>query len=282
MVNIFSDYAGQHKASSYDVTSILYMDLYESSAWETERRLVRDRYLRDGRRLSFKALGDRQRQQALIPFLQAANKIQGICITVAIRKSIRHICTSPETLKTMRSNWSLNTQVKDAAIERAARISHLIALLIAGLSKPHQDVYWFSDQDSLFANPRASADLGKMLGHYTSYYVNHPLGELGIGTTALDEGDRFEEDHAAIPDLAAGAVAEILSRVSTFAGGRLPGRGLAVSFPESFSAKTELLYSWLTDQAQNLRRLIVVFEDMGQSGLMVSRLQWYDEDSILR
>src|SRR5690348_16877621 len=70
-IYIMSDYSGDSKASKFNVISVLYMDFRASMAWEVKRRAVRRLYLSDGRRISFKSLGDRQRQKALIPFLEA-------------------------------------------------------------------------------------------------------------------------------------------------------------------------------------------------------------------
>src|SRR5262249_27803293 len=95
-VYIASDYSGEAKSHLYDVLSILYLDVQQSSEWAERRRLVRTQYMADGRRMSFKALNDRQRQGALVPFLRAANAIHGVLISIAVRKSITNLCTSED------------------------------------------------------------------------------------------------------------------------------------------------------------------------------------------
>ena len=111
-----------------------------------------------------------------------------------------------------------------------------------------------------------------MLGKFSGLYVRHPLGELGIGTTILDEGDRLEEDLAAIPDLAAGAISEITTKLSRKSGRKIP-RGLAIPYTYNFSAKTEIIGSWLMDNTQKLKRTIIVFEKE-ENGFSVFRLHW--------
>lgn len=106
--------------------------------------------------------------------------------------------------------------------------------------------------------------------HY-SHYTRHPLGELGLGTTAIDEGDRFEEDHVAVPDLAVGAVSEMVTRLSAAAGGSIRPH-LAIPFADSFSPKTEVIYSWFADQASRLRKVCIVFERLSPSQLAVFKL----------
>ena len=270
IINIFSDYSGDNKQSPYEVISILYFDLAASMEWEYRRREIRRRYLKDGRRMSFKSLGDRQRQRALIPFLQAANDIHGMCVSVAIKKSIKVLCSDEALFTALIDRLQFETKWKYRAFERMLRVSHLISVLIAGLSNPGQHIYWMSDEDALHANMHRSKDLGYMLSLYTSFYVKHQLGELGLGTTALDEGDRYEEDAAAIADLAAGAVAEILQRVSAAAGGKVRPR-IAIPFDDEFSPKTEVLCSWLSDESQKLRRATIVFEQEEKGTYSVSR-----------
>src|SRR5690606_8411563 len=68
-INAFSDYGGQHGGSLFDLTSVLYTDVWASASWERQRRELRRRYLPDSRRIAFKSLGDRHRQLALAPFL---------------------------------------------------------------------------------------------------------------------------------------------------------------------------------------------------------------------
>jgi hypothetical protein len=49
------------------------MDADSSMPWQIERLRIRQRYLPDGRRISFKGLNDVKKQQALIPFLEATD-----------------------------------------------------------------------------------------------------------------------------------------------------------------------------------------------------------------
>lgn len=270
IVNIFSDYSGDTKRSDYHVISVLYLDVHASAEWELRRRVIRQRYLADGRRISFKALGDRQRQSALVPFLQAANEIEGICITLAIRKSIKVLCSDMNVSGFLQNDLAFESKWKQRPFENMLLVTHLISVLVAGMSKPRQHIYWVSDEDALFANLARSRDLGQMLSRFTSYYVKQELGELGVGTTSMDEGDRYEEDLAAIPDLAAGAIAEVATRLSTAVGGVIR-TGVALPFYGSLSPKTEFISSWLADGTQRLRRVVVLFERSGEKAFTVSR-----------
>lgn len=257
-ISIFSDYSGEHKASGYDVISVLCADLSSSARWEMGRRFLRRQYLSDGRRLSFKALNDRLRRRILVPFLQCADQIDGLCLTVAFQKTLQNLFVDEPSLNDTRQEFGLGSAWKLRPLERTLRVAHLIGLLLGGLSKRGQNVYWISDQDQLFANAEKSNDLRLMLQAFTTYYVRHPLGELGIGTTELDEGDRQLEDLAAVADFAAGTVCECVNVASQASGGRIP-MGIAVELP-TLSDKTDLLRRWLWSRAAALAKVAVVFE----------------------
>jgi len=269
-IYITSDYSGDHKKYRYQVTSVLAMDVERSHQWEFQRRAVRQRFLSDGRRMSFKRLGDRRRQRALIPFLDAADEIIGVCVTVAVRKSIRALFCGREHSEKVNMILGLQSRWKHGAFEKMLQATHLVSLIVGGLSRPNQNIYWISDEDMLFANARKSEELAKLFSGFTSVYVKHQLGELGVGTTKLDESDLFAEDLAAIPDLVAGTVAETTTKLSMAFGGRIP-YGVVMPSPSGFTSKTDLLTSWLSDQTQNLKRVVILFEDENDGTIRVSR-----------
>ena len=272
VVNVFSDYGGDHQGSWYDVTGILYMDLHASIEWEARRRQIRKRYLADGRRLAFKSLGDRQRRDALVPFLEAADEIAGLCLVVAVRKSIVQLCVDAPLANSIMERLQLRRQWRHHNFERMVRVAHLVGLLVGGLSRPGQDIHWFSDEDAMFANEATAMDLREMLSRFSSHYTRHPLGQLGLGTTALDEGDRFEEDHVAVPDLAVGAVTEMITRLSSASGGSIRPH-VAIPFADRFTPKTEVIYSWFAHRDSRLRKVCILFERLSASELAVSRLE---------
>lgn len=271
LIYITSDYSGQNKESRYEVISVLYLDLESSKNWEESRRRIRGRYLPDGRRIAFKDLNDRRRRRAIIPFLRAANSIDGICVTFAFKKTLTRLFTTVDTLSLLDGMVAFKSAWTKRSFEKMVRIAQLVSILVGGLSKPGQHIYWVSDEDEVFANVSKSQDLRQMVSMISSYYVKHPMGELGLGTTAMDEGDRFEEDLAAIPDMAAGAIAEITTRLSILGGGFISPT-LAIPFDREFSPKSELILSWLADRSQKLRRVTILFEKMRSGQLAVSRL----------
>ena len=220
--------------------------------------------------MSFKRLGDCRRAEALPPLLRAANTLTGVCATFAISKRVGTLCTRPDDFDRFSHRLNLRGKWNSRTFERVVRLTHFVSLLVAGLSQPGQHIYWISDGDPFFANSRRSQDVARLLSSFTSHYVAHQLGELGIGTTQIDEGDLLEEDLAAIPDLVAGAVAQIASAVAKQNQGRIP-IGLALSLPTDLAPKTEILADWLADEMQSLKRPIVVFDKTASNALSVYR-----------
>jgi hypothetical protein len=269
LLYVLSDYGGSHKESRYLTTSILIASLEDSQEWEFRRTWVRKSYLADGRRMSFKGLNDRQRRMALVPFLEAADLIRGVCVTFVVHKSINLLCIPKGKGKETKISLGLGAPWGEIALERAIRLVHFVSLLIGGFSQPNQDVYWISDEDELFASSIFSKDIAKLASGFTSHYARHELGELGVGTTTIDEGDRVEEDLAAVPDLAAGAVAEIATNIARVSRGYLPD-GVALEVPRT-SEKTQVLTSWLADEKQRLKRPIISFDRAAEGGFRVAK-----------
>lgn len=268
---IASDYSGTEKSSRYRVSAIVCADIEKSIRWEMQRREARRRYMADGRRMSYKALSDRQRARALLPFLDAATEITGLCLVTIVHRDILHLCANSGDYDKIRVAAGLKARWKNRELEEALRLTHLIAVVIGGLSQPSQNIYWISDQDDLFANSERNQDMTRLLSFYSSHYTKHSLGELGMGTTEIDEGDRFDEDLSAVADLVAGAVSETTNRLSELCGGRIP-HNLAVEYLKPFIPKTEVIARWFFSQTGELRRAAILFEKR-DTGFSVSRHQ---------
>ena len=62
-VIVGSDYSGQHAASDYESQAFILADIEFCQEWGAIRRLLRKIFLRDGRRISYKALRDKKRKE---------------------------------------------------------------------------------------------------------------------------------------------------------------------------------------------------------------------------
>ena len=167
----------------------------------------------------------------------------------------------------LKGSWSAKS------LENMFRIVHFISIVIAGLAKPNQNIYWISDEDEIMANPMRSSDVATLISAFTSMYVKHNLGELGVGTTRIDEGDRLEEDFAAVADLAAGTVSEMLTKVSNTSSSSSFYESSAHELPDYLSGKTEIILAWLGDNYRRLKKSILLFEQTKAKMFGLTRLQ---------
>ena len=254
---LFSDYSGQHKQSKYEAFSFLLTDFKTCRLWDELRTEIRKRVLKDDRRISFKGMNDGRKRSVLIPFLNAANSIPGLIMTILINKgySARFHLSHEERnqLPTSLQSWPLNV------IRKLTWISHFGALVFAGLSASRQNLLWFTDEDEIAANAGRVTAVTSLAAGIISRYVPHDLGHFRFGTASCDNGDLFIEDFAAIPDLVAGALAECCQRRSV-------SSNLSLKLANETSAKTRVILAWVAEDTQPLRRISLSIDPGDKEG----------------
>ena len=134
-------------------------------------------------------------------------------MVMAFDKQLGDLCISRDLHKRATLEGTIQARWKHGAFEQMMRTVQLVSTLLAAVAVEGQNIFWISDMDESLANQARKLDTAKMMGVFTGEYITHKLGELGIGTTEIDEGDRLEEDLTAIPDLAAGALCDLLNRM---------------------------------------------------------------------
>ncbi|HEV8641082.1 MAG TPA: hypothetical protein VGV13_08290 [Methylomirabilota bacterium] len=255
MVMIGSDYAGQHPRYRYEAFALLLANTSDLSAWVSETHQIRHRYLRDRRRFAFSKLGDTRRRRALGPFLETANAMPGLLVAVLISKRagslfLQNNQAAPLDLMQY-DHWNRTV------LERMLRVVHFVSFFLAGLSSPGQNVIWITDEDDIAANPDRLRELTNLAATVSASYLDHNLGHLRVGTTAIDTGP-VTEDFVAIADLTAGALAEYLTRrggVAAFI------RGVMTPAPTDLLPKAWRILNWFSDNSQPLRRLVYLIDE---------------------
>jgi len=248
-----SDFSGQHRSAKFDVLSFLMADLEQCGLWEALRSQVRRDYLGDGRRMAFKNLGDRRRKLALGPFLEAAEAVVGASVSFAVHKAVQSLFRQQYQLDMNHAELAAYKHWRAGTFERLLRVVHMISFFLAGLSREGQDVFWFTDEDDIAANRDRLTELTKVFAFVSSWYLRHDLRHLRCGTTRSDV-NRQLEDFAAVPDLVAGALSELLTAMET--GGTLPRFPLFLPAPSGVSDKTKTIMCWFAQQSGNLKRLV--------------------------
>ena len=270
MIYIGSDYSGTHAKSLYHVISLLVVDIKNSILWEQERQSIRRYYLPSGRKMSFKGLNDRNKIRALSPFLLAADNLNGLSLSFVVNKSVNDLFVNKRNFTSTIKMFGLQSRWNLSSLEIALRVSYLVAFLIGGFSKPDQDIYWISDEDDMFSNRSKILDMQRLLGLFSSATVKHKLGNLGLGTTTLDEGDYFEEDVTAIPDIIAGTISEVATKIAISSNGRVSHLVPAL-VPYNLSHKSRIICDWIWNPNSNLKKVVAILERFG-NGYVISRL----------
>src|ERR1700722_4361966 len=85
---VASDYSGQHKDASHEAYSFLVTTDLALNEWLPSLGAFRQRWLPDGRRISFKKLNEPVRRRALPYFLDMAGKLSGNLITILIDRRV--------------------------------------------------------------------------------------------------------------------------------------------------------------------------------------------------
>ena len=268
---VMTDYSGQHANSPFDVISLLIVDFAQSKDWEVLRSRVRSNHLPDGRRMSYKGMNDQHRRDALIPFLNAANALHGLCVTIVVNKRISDLCYETEFLAKMSNlGMDLEARWKLKQFKMMLRIANFVTIFIAGVIRSGQNVYWVSDEDQIFANDSYSRDVSKIMGKLSGMYIPFPVGQLGVGTTRIDPRDRIEEDLAAIPDLVAGALADVTGALHRNTNNSFTGT-LAHLVPDTIPTKANIISDWLQHDRSTLQRLNLIFNTLPSGGYSVGK-----------
>jgi hypothetical protein len=210
-----SDYSGDHSANRFRVYGFVIADADASPKWPARCREVRRSFLVDGRRMSFKNLNDRHRRRALVPFLEAAEFLDGHVVAVAVTKDLERLSTSTNTLDIWENLHGLQARWDARWFEQMVRVAHLFSLFLAAWSSPGMNVSWVTDNDSIVANDGRLGDMHQLTARFFGLYVPQRLGEFMMNTVAVDSEGRSFEDFVAIPDLADGMLAEVLSGTTT-------------------------------------------------------------------
>ena len=149
-----ADYSGEDGKAPYAVYSLLMTSIEAWASWEPNRLQIRRDNFSDSRRMSFKKLSDKQRAQALLPILTAADSLNGLVFSLAINKKCLPVFATSPPLDLGNPQFAAYRKWKPSVLDKAFLVLHLSGLLLAGLGEAGQDLLWFTDEDPIAANER--------------------------------------------------------------------------------------------------------------------------------
>jgi hypothetical protein len=249
------DFSGQSNGQVFETYSLLFLDPDKNMEWFSRQRQFRSSGIALRRRIAFKALNDRVRQRALVPFLKMANSIHGCLVTIAITKNSESIF---EQDASNHEGEELLLAWKPRVREHVLRVANLSAYFLTAISRPGQNVYWLIDADAAVANDEQVRQITKVLSRLLGNYLPHDLGHIRCGCSRSDNGSLELEDLLAIPDLVAGATAELCSEF--IKQNCFPRKGLHLPLPRNLSSKTLLIANWMSYLHSPLRRELFILE----------------------
>lgn len=276
-VILVSDYAGNSRESNFQSYSFLLIDLLFIWYWDAVRMHPRKHILPDRRRLSYKKLqSDKKRARCLVPFLRAANSLPGVLVTFLIHKRIGSLFEADpygsDPPDVNRQHWQPDQ------FEKLMRVAHLSSLLLSGLVREGQRVLWVSDQDEIVPNEPLHVEACKIFSHVLGQYLTCEPSRLQFATTRSDDPSLRLEDLAALPDFAAGCLAEITTSMSDI--GLLAAPEVLGPMDSGVSKKAHAIVGWLADNTYTLRKLHFAIDYVPPCGLKLKKLNLFLEQPL--
>jgi hypothetical protein len=264
-----SDYGGNHKSSGFHAYCYLIVDTGASFEWPRLRKQVRRQFLPDGRRMSFKNLGDGHRQRALVPFLQSADSICGHLVALVVTKQLANLSWRGVYDETAPKRLGLRGVWKKSSFEAMFRSAQMFALMLNVWSRPWMDVTWISDQDEIVANDDRLDDAQQLAARLSTQLVPHHLGVFSMNSTAIDDDSRAFEDLVAVPDLAAGMLSEV---ASGFVSTHPLASEYSIKPAMHLSQKAEVISDWFWWPHANLKRTCIVIDKASEHQFKIMRV----------
>ncbi|KAA5541919.1 hypothetical protein FYK55_17130 [Roseiconus nitratireducens] len=232
-----ADYSGDHQSSGYQLLTFLLADRPGVlSEWESERISIRNKYLDDGRRHAFKSLNDAQRQKALVPFLKASSRINGVLLCVAIDKE----------MAASNLGYSVGdpSAFKPRVLAKLTQVALFGSLLVSGLATTGQNLMWLTDEDEIVSNEQSQIEAGNVIGCLLDRMCPFGMPKIQLGIAGKFDDGRRAEDLCAIPDLVGGAVAECLTSIDKL--GIPRSTNIVTPTLKRQKMKTNIIHSWFS------------------------------------
>ncbi len=262
---IFSDYSGDHSQSKFFAYSFLISDADSVGVFShSQKKFWEDNSLGD-RIINYKNLKDNIRAKALVPFLKFSNDLNGILFSVIIPKRLQQLFMVTPGSKTENILLAWN---KAQTKEKLLRLIHFITILLNGLSKPHQNIFWITDNDDIVANDLQLTAGTNLFANLSSQYLYHDLGHFRFGRKGNESSAKELSKLCSIPDLASGALTELLNHYSKLNLSLV--QNIIIPFPLDVKRKVLPITYWHSYELENskLRKIVINIKEEANSDLI--------------
>lgn len=252
---VASDYSGQHRQAMHETYSFLVTTDGALAEWLPRWSEFRAEWLRDGRRLSFKQLREPVRRRAYPHFLDLAGSLRANLITIMVDNRVGWLSGDPCELAAI---WDdcFAPGATAAVIEKAYRLALFVCLIQAGLRREEQGSRWISDQDEVldsFDKRERFAGLARYLTFGLTGWRAAAVQEFM--TTGVAGAPAWLEDLAAIPDIAAGACAQLGDVLPLFL--NRPTWTVPMTYGDAVDERARVFADWLSQAGGVLRHVLV-------------------------
>lgn len=260
-VLVASDYSDGRHDSTFYVLSLLITDNDYVDKWDAGRTCVRAAHLADNRRMSYKALSDSRRLQALTPFLDAANHIPGLLVTFGVHKSLLNLFTAKDSLDQLDDVFHFHARWKLKTLHKLTLAAGFVTFCCGGLLQDDHNILWVTDDDDFTSTDKRMRDVTKVLRFF--HVANMP-GHIGNALFQKVSGlpnprvGMYFEDMCSISDLVAGAYSDCLSSMAKERELTFSTEPTAFQL-ENVAEKSKIILGWHEQVNFPLRRLLCVF-----------------------
>lgn len=253
---LVSDYSGQHRQATHEVYSFLVITKHVLDGWLPQLDEFRQTFLSDGRRLSFKQLREPVRRRAYPHFLDVVGRLPANLITIMIDNRVGTIAPGGPAETALIFDDCFSANASAASVEKMFRLAFFVALLGAGLRDEEQPSLWISDHDEALDTFGKRDGLGRLASYLSFGFTGwRNPAQQNFLTTEAPNCPRWVEDLAAIPDISAGACAQLSNTLPLFEGSKTWTIRLRSQVEPDWRAK--VFGDWLSEPHGVLRHVLL-------------------------
>ena len=266
---IVSDYSGQHRHATHEVYSFLVTTWNDLQDWLLLREAFRAAWLPDGRRISFKQLREPLRKRAYPHFLKLAGQLKANLITFMIDNRVGSFVEGGPKALPEALDDCFAPGTSDASIEKIYRLALFVALLQSGLRQERQPSLWISDHDETLDSFDRRERFARLASYLTYGLTDwREAADQNFMTTEADNLPAWAEDLAAVPDIAAGACAQLSGLLPEFVS-QAPWM-ISLSHEVDRDWRARVFGDWLSSSHGILRHVLLRLAPDGQGKIRAS------------